>query len=225
MQLSREQRYLLGQLPEAEEGELDARLLAGDETAEALAVAEDELYDAHARGELSPEQERAFAARCSGPRARLRSTVARELAERGRAREPVAPPKRKARSWGWLAGGLGLAVAAAAALLLVVGQDHEKTGTLELHAAMRGDAVAVHRIPSGVDEVRLEPVLDTLPLAGDRYRLTLAPPVAAASEGERPELRLPADRLVPGEYELRIERRRGDGDFTDVGRFRFRVER
>jgi hypothetical protein len=196
MQLSREQRYLLGELSEAEESELDARLLADDETAEELEIAEDELFDAHARGELSPEQARAFAARFAGPRARRRTALARGLAGRGRAREPAPRPARRARRWGWLGGGLGLAVAAAAALLLVVSSTD--TATLHLHAATRGEDVPRHRVTSGVDEVRLAPELDTPPRAGDRYRLSLAPAAAPATEGERPELVLPADRHAPG---------------------------
>ncbi len=54
------QQYLLGQLPEEEETELERRYLADDALFEELLAIEDDLRDAYVRGELSSPDREAF---------------------------------------------------------------------------------------------------------------------------------------------------------------------
>src|SRR5882724_10970517 len=53
-------RYLLGELAESEQQELEERLMTSNEYFEELLVAEDELVDEYLRGTLSPREQEKF---------------------------------------------------------------------------------------------------------------------------------------------------------------------
>lgn len=73
-------RYLLGELPEAETERLERRALEEEEVFEALLVAEDELFDAHAANELPARQRRLLEQRLDAvPGWRDRAAFARSL--------------------------------------------------------------------------------------------------------------------------------------------------
>jgi len=75
-------QYLLGQLPEHEEAEMERRYLADDALFEELLATEDDLRDAYARGELSGPERVAFEQRLlTLPRQRQKQEFARMLRE------------------------------------------------------------------------------------------------------------------------------------------------
>jgi hypothetical protein len=73
-------RYLLGQLPEEEQAELERLYLADDDLYEQLLSLEDDLRDAYARDELSTADHEAFEQRLlAAPRQRQEQEFARNL--------------------------------------------------------------------------------------------------------------------------------------------------
>jgi hypothetical protein len=97
-------RWLLDELPEDEREALEARALEDPDEFERLLAAEDDLLDARARGELSPEEEQRFDEGLGQiPRIQQRLEIARLLAEEGSKsgteEEPLAriPPAHRPR--------------------------------------------------------------------------------------------------------------------------------
>jgi hypothetical protein len=73
-------QYLLGQLPEHDEAEMERRYLADDTLFEELLATEDDLRDAYARGELSGRERDAFEQRLlTLPRQKEKQQFARTL--------------------------------------------------------------------------------------------------------------------------------------------------
>ena len=73
-------QYLLGQLPEEEQAELERRYLADDTLFEELLTIEDDLRDAYVRGELSRPDREAFEQRLlTAPRQKQEQEFARTL--------------------------------------------------------------------------------------------------------------------------------------------------
>jgi hypothetical protein len=73
-------QYLLGQLPDQEQAELEARYLADDVCFEELLAIEDDLRDAYVRGELSERDREAFEQRLlATPQQKQRQEFARSL--------------------------------------------------------------------------------------------------------------------------------------------------
>ncbi len=89
-------RYLLGELAEDEAGELEQAVLADGELFERLCMAEDDLADAYARGELAGRERERFEGRfLASAEGRDRIAMARALAaavDRRPAPEPVPDP-------------------------------------------------------------------------------------------------------------------------------------
>ena len=88
-------QYLLGQLPEEEQAELERRYLADDTLFEDLLAIEDDLRDAYVRGELSRPDREAFEQRLlTAPRQKQEQEFAqmlcRYLGETGRRAGPLA---------------------------------------------------------------------------------------------------------------------------------------
>lgn len=76
-------KYLLRQLPEREQAELEARYLSDDACFEELLAIEDELRDAYARGELSGRDREAFDQRLlATPQQRQKQEFAQSLRQR-----------------------------------------------------------------------------------------------------------------------------------------------
>jgi hypothetical protein len=88
-------QYLLGQLPEEEQAELERRYLADDTLFEELLTIEDDLRDAYVRGALSTPDREAFEQRLlAAPRQKqeqeFAQTLCRYLGETGRRAGPLA---------------------------------------------------------------------------------------------------------------------------------------
>lgn len=102
-------QYLLGQLPEHEEAEMERRYLADDTLFEELLATEDDLRDAYVRGELSAPDCEAFEQRLLAlPQQRQRQEFARTLRqcllETG---GPAQPLTHRESRWEWLRRALG----------------------------------------------------------------------------------------------------------------------
>jgi len=214
-------RYLLGELSATEEQEIDERLLGDEETLAALEIAEDELYDAGARGELSHAERRALQQRFGGARARVRRIVAGGLAARARDRKLLPRPRRAF----WLAGAVA-ATAAVVALLVAAPwkRPPPEVAIVELAPPTRGEPASGLAIPAGAQTLELRPELEGA-AAGVRYRLTLSAggtAVAGPVETAAPVLDVPAEVLAAGTYDLLVERAAGGG-FEAVGHYPLRI--
>jgi anti-sigma factor RsiW len=128
-------RYLLGQLPEAECHRLEERLLADPELFETAEAAEDELIDRYARGEMEPDERRQLERRLLGSeRIRERIAFAKALAARTAAlRDDPRPaaevlPRRRRLGWG------STRLAWAATLILAVAVAWSTAGVLRLRS-------------------------------------------------------------------------------------------
>jgi hypothetical protein len=87
-------QYLLGQLSEQEQAELEERYLADDSCFEELLAVEDDLRDAYVRDELSKPERDAFDQRLlSAPRQKQKQEFARALRER--LLQSAAPNRQK----------------------------------------------------------------------------------------------------------------------------------
>jgi hypothetical protein len=224
-------RYLLGELSEADEAALEASVLADAEAFAALELAEDDLFEACARGELPAAAQTRFAARfLRTPEGQQRLAVVRGLVARAAGVEQAAP----AVPW-WRRPILQLAFAAAVLLLCAVGLWRLRSGdsggepqlamiTVELGSATRSEGEALVRLPPGAGDhvlVRLRP-----DVSAARLRLTLlgpggtpvVPPVDAR------ELLVDAAHLPDGRYELRAQSL-GAGAAEDLAFYGFRVVR
>jgi len=120
-------QYLLGQLPEQEEAELERRYLADDTQFEELLAVEDDLRDAYARGELAGPDREAFEQRLLAlPQQRQKQEFARTfrqyLLEAG---SPARPLTHRVSKWEPLLRTLGarpqiLVPALSAALIILI---------------------------------------------------------------------------------------------------------
>jgi len=159
-------RYLLGQLPEAEETRLEVEYLADAECQERLAVVENELVDAYVRDQLARGERQQLEERfLASPRGRQKLELARSLralAAQARA-TPKAKIRRVPRRW------LGFAAAAAmAALLALVAL--ERGPWRRPREALRADGPA-------------QPQPPTLPTVAEQPRTPPAPGPAAPAPG------------------------------------------
>jgi len=225
-------RYLLGELPDAEEAAFDERLLGGDPVAEELAMAEEDLHEAYARGELAPERRRRFEERVLAQRgARARLALTRELVERAtRAAPRVAPPPR---AWRRPIVQAGFALAAAAVLALVLTAPWKRpappveTVVVELDPALRGGDVARVKLDGRAAAIELRAVVDDR--AGRaRYVWTLRKGgalVVGPIETATPSLRLGAESLAAGLYVVQIASPGVGGAAEEIGRFELAVDR
>lgn len=193
---SRFRRYLLGALPEADADAVEAEALGDAATFDALRVAEDELIEGYARGELDPAEVIAFEARLRVvPGWPQKVTLARALAARAdrhagvvavgaepaaaRASDP-APESLLARVRAWLfpaRGVPGWALAAAMVALLAVG------------AALLAREGGGARVGGGSYAVSLRPDA----LRGPGAVMTLALPEGAETVAVALELELPGE--------------------------------
>jgi anti-sigma factor RsiW len=97
-------QYLLGQLPEEEQAELERRYLTDDALFEELVAAEDDLRDAYDRGELSRLDREAFEQRLlTAPAQQTQQefarTLCRYLKKTNSKVGPLVQPEAKWRSW------------------------------------------------------------------------------------------------------------------------------
>jgi hypothetical protein len=95
-------QYLLGQLPEQEQAELEARYLADDACFDELLATEDGLRDAYARGELSGRDREAFEQQLlATPQQRQKQEFARTLRQSAVAASVVSADGREnwLRKW------------------------------------------------------------------------------------------------------------------------------
>jgi anti-sigma-K factor RskA len=214
-------RYLLGELAPDDETAIDERILREEDAVQEIAIAENELYDAYARNELSDARSAAFARRfLHRPEARRRVAVARGLAERARG---LAGGRWTLRRTAVVA----VVFAAALVAFLVLspwkrGPSREELAVIDLPMPTRNGALTTVPLPaSGMLELRPE-LGEAIP--DGRFRLTLVrgdatvagPTVVEA--GARPGLLVPAMNLRPGTYLFRVESARPGDRFEDIGR-------
>jgi hypothetical protein len=102
-------QYLLGQLPEEEQAELERRYLADDALFEEVLAIEDDLRDAYARGELSRPDREAFEQRLlTAPGQQTQQEFARTLCRYlKKTGKKVGPLAQLAAGWKSLLGALG----------------------------------------------------------------------------------------------------------------------
>jgi anti-sigma factor RsiW len=102
-------QYLLGQLPEEEQAELERRYLADDTLFEELLAVEDDLRDAYVRGELSRPDREAFEEKLlTAPRQQQEQEFARTLCRYlGKTATRVGPLAQLVAKWRSLLRALG----------------------------------------------------------------------------------------------------------------------
>jgi anti-sigma-K factor RskA len=183
--------YLLGQAPEADAVRLEERLLEDDELFQVLESIEDDLFDAHARGQLTPAERDQFEARYGkyGERQRFARALAMRVS-----RGQVEPFRRRAAraylAWAPLAAAAALILAVAVVMLVRQRPARQPTvlTTKDQSPAVR-DVMATLLV-----------ILDTSRAAG-------APtPVTFSKDASKIELRVqlhPGDRFERYSMELR----------------------
>ena len=93
-------KYLLGDLPEDRQAEVEDRAFADREFLDALEATEADLIDAWVRGELSPSERRAFERRfLTSPQRRNKVEFARALAKVTSESQPAEAPRKT--FWRW----------------------------------------------------------------------------------------------------------------------------
>jgi len=225
--------YLLGSSSAEAAERIEARLLEDEELFAALRSAEDDLFDACARGRLAPAARARFLQRYGHETGRLRFAAA--LAGRTAASTRVSPFSR--RPW--------ISIAAAAAIVLMAGllftqleapapvtprpqpgpapQPPAFAVTLALGTSRAASASTAVTIPAGTSEVQVNVRLDpadrfgkyAMELRGARDRVVWSGGdlTAATVDGYLTvSARIPATALPAGSYELAV---RGAG--TDLG--------
>jgi hypothetical protein len=246
-------RYLLGEATEDEEARVERHLLTAAAGLEDLEMAEDDLIEACARGDLpEAERKRVLAGLAASSAGRARLALARDLAyvadgEPGTLVNLRAPaPRPPRRPWsGWR---LQIAALAAALVLAVAtggvwramhpGRSDLSPAVFELSmAAERGSArMPELEVPSGSRRVELRLALDEHETYR-AYRAVLrdaAGRTVASARGlalqrtpTGPEivLDLPAADLPPGRYEVAVQGERARGPIEDVAWKEFAVIR
>jgi hypothetical protein len=180
--------YLLGRLPPDAAERLEGRLLEEDDLFQAMRSAEDDLFDAFARGELTPDDRERFLARFGADRDRI--AFARALAART---GPTA--SRRPSVWIPLAAAAALVVAAGAAWTLRSRRPAEPVPAPPASIA----AVQPPAAPVAVPVVALLSLSSTR-AAGDRPTIEI--PAASTDVDLRVRLN-PADRFDRYAMELR----------------------
>lgn len=115
-------RFLLGEASEDEQLTIEDELFLAQDRLATIEVAEDELIDAYARGELAPEQRRRFEERyLRTDRQRARVLFAGALAQAARVKRAPASSRRWLRPSQWSAAAAAVVVVALAALVSRLG--------------------------------------------------------------------------------------------------------
>jgi anti-sigma factor RsiW len=183
-------QYLLGQLPEQEEAELERRYLADDTQFEELLAVEDDLRDAYARGELAGPDREAFEQRLlTLPQQRQKQEFARTFRQYLlQAGNPARPQTDRASKWEQLLRVLAArpqilvpALTTALVILIVGGWWVERRSARPpTTGALRGqapEAQAAKRPPMQPPEAKTLAVVLTPGLArgGEESRLVVIP--------------------------------------------------
>jgi len=236
-------RFLLAELREDERQRLEERLLSDDDLFDEMLAAEDDLVDAAARGELGAnERERLAALPGMEQRLAFAHTLAKLVAQRSRSE--MGPRRSAWQRWTpWLTTAAVLAVASG--LWLVLGfepqqqgdpQRISRTASFVLPRASLRSAGAELPIDAGIDRVEL--LLELTENAGEgHFRAVLeeehATELLSWDEltatrfdwGMAVRIDLPAERLAPGAYSLRLFTDDAPGSPVEIGRYGFTVVR
>ena len=241
--------YLLGKLTESEVELVENRLIEDQDLFSQLQVAEDDLFDAYARGELDSDESRRFLDRFGGDAGRHQFAKA-FIKRTGTGR--VLP--FRIRTW--------MPLAMAASLLLVVGgiyltprsTNPAPTESIPSNAAPAASAPIIAKVPlalgtsraaGGSTRVAIDAKSTQADLAirlnpADRYAaygveirsqagLIIWGDVTARSVSENGDLILhtmvPADRLTPGTYEVSVRGGATAASLDDLGFITIEVSR
>jgi hypothetical protein len=188
--------YLLGQLPEAEEGRLEQEYLADAELQERLLLIEDDLVDAYAHGELGGGERRHLEqGLLASPRGRRKLELARGLM--------AAAPRSR---WSWRPAALAAGIALVLALILLIRKGDDRVVAMVLEPGLTRDvgALPVLTLPPGTARAHLQ--LDLTDDRHDSYRVSLlgnAGEVTWSSRGAKSQgaitVEVPAALLAPGQ--------------------------
>ncbi len=180
-------QYLLGQLPEQEEAELERRYLADDTQFEELLAVEDDLRDAYARGELAGPDREAFEQRLlTLPQQRQKQEFARTFRQYLlQAGSPARPLTHRAFMWERLLRVLGArpqtilipAFSAALVILIVSGW------WLERRSAR---PPATGALPGQAPEAQALKLPQVQPPGAKTLAVVLTPGLARGGEESRP---------------------------------------
>jgi hypothetical protein len=241
--------YLLGQLPDSEAELVETRLIEDADLFSQMETAEDDLFDAFARGRLTPDERDRFLQRfgAESSRRRFANTLARRTST-----EHVVPFVR--RRWVGLALAAGLVMAVGAYL---IPRQPEPSGRAEPIAAMPAAAapapvtsvialalgtsraagapvrVVVDRATAQMNfRIRLNPA-DRYPVYTVEIRSTADNVVwgdaALQSANENGDLVIhavvPADRLPSGNYEIGVRGGPAAAALEDLGFLNIEVSR
>ena len=235
------ERYLLGEMDEADEATWDADALADDVLARRIAAVEDALIDASARGELPPARRARLETRlAASARGRERLAFARILAgvaDRPAAGvAPAAPASPSPARWRPLLWAALIALAFGAGWwVLRAPQSADDRVVVVLAAAVRSDSVPAITVPASARTVVLEIDVEGTSLGrADRLRLDLHGPDGIRALGHVPVRRIgglpgitqtiPATALPAGRYRLQVTARgEGDEDGADSLTFPFDI--
>ena len=197
-------QYLLGQLPEHEEAEMERRYLADDTLFEELLATEDDLRDAYARGELPRPDREAFEQRLlTLPRQKERQEFAWTLRQRLlKMGSPSRPLPHRASRWERLLGILRaqprvvlVPVLSAALVILVAG------GWWLRHRGVRTPAIG--QVPGQVPEAQAPKLPRVEQPQATTFAVTLTPGLVRSGEGSKPVVIPPEASRV--RFEARFE--------------------
>jgi hypothetical protein len=186
--------YLLGRLSEAEAEHLEARLLQDDEVFQAVREAEDDLFDAFARGQLTADDRARFVERFGDRTDGL--AFSRALATRVRPERSSDGGSASRRPWIPLAAAAAVVLTAGAALMW-----RSQPGPAGAPAA-KAPGVSAPTAPAGPSPIVVALSLSTSRAAGEPASVSL--PASAASLQVRVRLN-PADKYDRYMMELRSQ--------------------
>jgi len=243
------QAYLLGKLTEPEAEQLEARLLEDDDLFSQMETAEDDLFDAFARGTLDAGDRERFLERFGADHQRRR--FAEAFVARASSRKVVPFVQRR---WVELAAAAGLVIAVGAYLLprgTVTDQASTATRSTPVTAAPAAPITPSVSLALGSSRATGAPAKVTLDRAAARvdFRIRLNPadkyPAYAAQIRSRSDLiiwgdvvqpsteggdlivhaTVPVDRLPPGTYEIAVRGGANAAALDDLGFVTIEVSR
>lgn len=221
--------YLLGRLSEAEQEQIEERLMVEDDLFEELEILKGELIEEYRDGDLTRNERESFESGfLSSPEGRQRQAFAVAVGCLGQRSqpEPVGVFERLAaffRQPQWAVGTVGLATVVIAAIFLVKFTQQPAKSidvTLNSSAVTRSTGDTQHptiTIPSDVTELRVSLTLPQPATPGARYRVeldkrpnrtTLQP---VGQDANSVSVVIPASEVPPGFYALVIYEIKADG--------------
>jgi methionine-rich copper-binding protein CopC len=219
-------RYLLGQLTDNEQQEIELRLMAEEELFEQLQIAEDEIIDEYIAARLTAAESDRFEQHfLATPERQKKLRFARSLNQYVTTMASQQRALGSSSSHLWDRKAWTLRLAAAAALAVLVGGalwlNRQRTAapqtlvtlTLNISGNTRGESAPADRVklPLQADALKISLKIPVQPIWAGRYRVELvndngetSPLEMASQDAQSVSVVIPAEQLERGQYALKL---------------------